>query len=160
DGRCAAFCSAADGATYPRSAPPISRRPSRTRAGPPTRRRPTRAPHSVLGYTRMTIRRPEYRDTVARIGREVARGEGRMVARVNTPWTFLGLEAWLDRHWNAGAGRGYVIVMPNSVGERAGPRTDVLAFLRRYPDVEAIHVAPFTTRSHRLQNALRVARLA
>lgn len=98
-----------------------------------------------------------YHHAVPLVRDGVVSGALRMVARANTPWTLLGIEAWLDRNWRGG--EGVVLLMPNAIGEVRSWPAEQTAFIARYPGLRAIRVAPFTVASHRLQNARRARNL-
>lgn len=80
-----------------------------------------------------------YREAVARAAAAIRRREVDFIARVNTPWTMMGLEVWLDAHRGA---RGLVFVTPSTLTTRTTVPPATRRAWAEHPGVTVIDVAP------------------
>lgn len=96
--------------------------------------------------------RTSYEDAIAFTRSRARTDEIDFVARVNTPWTQLGLEVWLERCRTRP--HGVVLVVPSTLEERSPVPEATRAALTRHSEVTIIEVEPFGTHA-RYQQALR-----
>lgn len=86
----------------------------------------------------------KYEDALTSAGVFVASG-ATFVARVTSPWTQMGLEAWID---GARPRPGVVMVMPSALGSKAGPLTPTVDHCQRLGH-RVIIVSPGTPKEQR-----------
>ena len=95
-----------------------------------------------------------YESILADVRRLMATDEHRFVARVNTPWTLIGLEAWLSTQPRDV--RGVVIVMPSSKRDEARVPRATSESLRKFHNVAVFVAHPFTDVTYRRRNIIEI----